>query len=95
MQTVNFSTEPWSLEEPSAFVGYSQLVVAVGIGLCLRLVLKHGCLCERTQHLLNKVANQMGSGTSLAFVCSDKPGSTLQSQQQWFGSHLGLLHASD
>lgn len=85
----------WSFEEPSVFVGCSQVVVTVGIGLCQRPVLKHAYLCGRTLYLLNKGASQVGSDTSLAFVCSDAPGSTVQPHQQWLGSHLGCLHASD
>lgn len=75
--------------------GYSQVVETVGIGLCLSLVPKHVCIRRRTEHLLNKVAGQMGSGSSLAFICSNKPGPILQPQQQCLGSHVVLWHACD
>lgn len=37
-----FSAKLWSLEKPSQFAGYSQVVETVGVGLCLRLIPEAG-----------------------------------------------------
>lgn len=37
-----FAAKLWSLEKPSQFEGYSQVVETVGVGLCLRLISEVG-----------------------------------------------------